>query len=66
VSEPAPTGQSHYTPTTLEKTNMKTDDILRATNPNLLDPLDSSAFHPASDIAALRVPRDTIGEADEH
>lgn len=36
-----------------------TTDISRPTNPDLLDPLDSSAFHPESDIAALRVPRDS-------
>jgi len=38
---------------------MTTDDILRATNPNPFDPLDNSAFHPESNIAALRVPRDS-------
>lgn len=43
-----------------------TTDILRATNPNPLDPIDSSAFHPESDIAALRVPRDSYhGNADK-
>jgi hypothetical protein len=39
-------------------------DILRPTNPDPLDPIDNAAFTPDSDIAALRVPRDS-GNTDK-